>query len=291
MTYANPDALVSKDWLVDHLTDPYVRIIDVDKDITIYEESHIPGAIAWSWSDDLHHAVHRDYMDQEGFSSLLSAAGVGPGTAVVLYGGNNNWSTAYAYWLLAYRGFDNIKLLDGDRTNWELHGLPSTGDAPSVEPTAFEISGAERLGLRVFSDNVIESVGTASFIDVRSPEEVSGEKLAPDHLPREQPYVGGHVPRAKNIPWSKAANENGTFKSAEEAQQLYRDSAAAEEEAITRTAESVSPRLTPGSCPTNSSAIQTTRTTMDRGPNTGDLSTCQWKSTSDLPNTTKGVFA
>lgn len=230
MTYANPDALVSTDWLVDHLDDPDVRIIDVDEDITLYEENHIPGAIAWSWSEDLHHAVRRDYIDQEGFSSLLSSAGVGPGTTVVLYGGNNNWFAAYAYWLLKYRGFDNVKLLDGGRTKWELQGLPSTSDVPSLEPTGFEISGAERPELRIFRDEVLESVGSTTFIDVRSPEEFSGEKLAPDHLPQEQPYVGGHIPGARNIPWSKAANEDGTFKSAEELQELYGDSATAQGE-------------------------------------------------------------
>ncbi|MCH7669070.1 MAG: sulfurtransferase [Acidobacteria bacterium] len=230
MTYANPDALVSTDWLVDHLDDPDVRIIDVDEDITLYEENHIPGAIAWSWSEDLHHAVRRDYIDQEGFSSLLSSAAVGSATTVVLYGGNNNWFAAYAYWLLKYRGFDNVKLLDGGRTKWELQSLPSTSEVPSLEPTGFEISGAERPELRIFRDEVLESVGSATLIDVRSPEEFSGEKLAPDHLPQEQPYVGGHIPGARNIPWSKAANEDGTFKSAEELQELYGDSATAQGE-------------------------------------------------------------
>ena len=232
MTYAKPDALVSTDWLADHLDDPAVRIIDVDEEVALYEKNHIPGAIAWSWSEDLHHPVRRDYIDQEGFSTLLSTAGVGPGTTVILYGGNNNWFAAYAYWLLKYRGFAKVKLLDGGRKKWELQALPLTREVPTLTPTGFKIAGAEHPELRVFRDQVLEAVGTATFIDVRSPEEYSGEKLAPDHLPQEQPYVGGHVPGAKNIPWSKAANEDGTFKSAEELKELYRGDETGEKETI-----------------------------------------------------------
>jgi len=221
MSYANPDSLVTTDWLNANLSNPNVRVVEVDEDATVYDKEHIPGAIAWSWSDDLHHPLRRDYLDQEGFSNLLSDAGVGPETTVVLYGGNNNWFAAYAYWLLKYRGFDNVKLLDGGRKKWNVDSLPLESEKPEITPTRFTISGAERPQLRAFRDHVLETLGSTTLVDVRSPEEFSGEKIAPDHLPQEQPYVAGHIPGAKNIPWGKAANEDGTFKSAEELRELY----------------------------------------------------------------------
>jgi thiosulfate/3-mercaptopyruvate sulfurtransferase len=221
MSYANPDALVTTDWLKANLSNPNVRVVEVDEDATVYDKDHIPGAIAWSWSDDLHHPLRRDYLDQEGFSNLLSDAGVGPETTVVLYGGNNNWFAAYAYWLLKYRGFDNVKLLDGGRKKWNVDSLPLESEKPEITPTRFTIRGAERPQLRAFRDHVLETLGSTTLVDVRSPEEFSGEKIAPDHLPQEQPYVAGHIPGAKNIPWGKAANEDGTFKSAEELRELY----------------------------------------------------------------------
>jgi thiosulfate/3-mercaptopyruvate sulfurtransferase len=221
MAYANPDALVSTDWLVENLGNSDIRIIEVDEDVTLYEKNHIPGAIAWSWSQDLHHPLRRDYLDQDGFSKLLATAGVGPDTTVILYGGNNNWFAAYAYWLLKYRGFDNVKLLDGGRKKWELEDLPLNLATTVFPATDFRIEGAERPEIRVFRDDVIDAIGSAKFVDVRSPEEFSGEKLAPDHLPQEQPYVAGHIPGARNIPWGKAANEDGTFKTADELRDLY----------------------------------------------------------------------
>jgi thiosulfate/3-mercaptopyruvate sulfurtransferase len=221
MSYANPDALVTTDWLKANLSDPNVRVVEVDEDATVYDKDHIPGAIAWSWSDDLHHPLRRDYLDREGFGGLLSAAGVGPDTTVVLYGGNNNWFAAYAYWLLKYRGFDNVKLLDGGRKKWNAESLPLESERSEVTPTNFTITGPERPQLRAYRDHVLETLGSATLVDVRSPEEFSGEKIAPDHLPQEQPYVAGHIPGAKNIPWGKAANEDGTFKTAEELRELY----------------------------------------------------------------------
>jgi thiosulfate/3-mercaptopyruvate sulfurtransferase len=221
MAYANPDALVSTEWLKENLSDPNIRVIEVDEDATVYDKDHIPGAIAWSWSDDLHHATRRDYLDQEGFSKLLAAAGVGPDTTVVLYGGNNNWFAAYAYWLLKYRGFDSVKLLDGGRKKWQIDSLPLESELPAITPTEFAITGDERPEVRAFRDHVLETLGEATLVDVRSPEEFSGEKIAPDHLPQEQPYVAGHIPGAKNIPWARAANEDGTFKSEEELRELY----------------------------------------------------------------------
>ncbi len=220
--YANPDALVSTDWLEQHVDDPTIRIVEVDEDTSAYEKGHIRGASSWNWTTDLHTKVGRDYLDTGGFSKLLSDAGVGPDTTVVLYGGNNNWFAAYAYWLLKLRGFANVKLVNGGRKKWELESRELTQDAPSIQPTGFAISGAERPEIRALRDEVLGKVdGGAGFVDVRSPEEYRGEKLAPDHLPQEQSQVPGHIAGAANIPWVKAANDDGTFKSADELKELY----------------------------------------------------------------------
>jgi thiosulfate/3-mercaptopyruvate sulfurtransferase len=232
-TYANPDALVSTDWLASNLDDPNLRIIEVDEDTDAYTRDHIPGAIAWDWSKDLHHPLRRDYLDRDGFNNLLSQAGVTEDTTVILYGGNNNWFAAYAYWLLKLRGFDNVKLLDGGRLKWNVENREKTSEVPVVETSRFQISGEERPGIRAFRDDVISGIGNGkAFVDVRSPEEFSGEKLAPDHLPQEQPYVGGHVPGAANVPWSRAANEDGSFKSFEELSELYGSTGVTDADAI-----------------------------------------------------------
>lgn len=219
--YTNPDALVETDWLDEHLDDPAIRAIEVDEDTQAYEKGHIRGAVSWNWTTDLHAWVGRDYIWQAGFSELLSKAGVGRDTTVVLYGGNNNWFAAYAYWLLKLRGFDNVKLLNGGRKKWELESRELTQEVPSHKSTGFTIEGAERPKIRALRDEVLEKLGKSAFVDVRSPEEYRGEKLAPDHLPQEQSQVPGHIPAAANIPWVKAANEDGTFKSAKELRELY----------------------------------------------------------------------
>jgi thiosulfate/3-mercaptopyruvate sulfurtransferase len=220
--YANPDALVSTDWLEQHLDDPTVRVIEVDEDTTAYEKGHIRGAVAWNWTTDLHTGVGRDYKDQGGFADLLSAAGVGAETSVVLYGGNNNWFAAYAYWLLKLRGFDAVQLLNGGRKKWELESRELVDEVPTYEPSGHVFLGEERPEVRAFRDEVVAKVGTETgFVDVRSPEEFRGEKLAPDHLPQEQAQVPGHIAGAANIPWVQAANDDGTFKSADELRALY----------------------------------------------------------------------
>ena len=220
--YANPDALVETDWLEEHVNDPNIRVIEVDEDTEAYEKGHIQGAVGWNWTTDLHTEVGRDYVDQTGLSELLSAAGVGPQTTVILYGGNNNWFAAYAYWVLKLRGFDDVKLLNGGRKKWELESRELTQDPPTVSGTGFSISGGERDQIRALRDEVLGKLeGATGFVDVRSPEEFRGEKLAPDHLPQEQAQVPGHIAGAANIPWAKAANEDGTFKSADELKALY----------------------------------------------------------------------
>ena len=219
--YAKPDVLVETDWLEEHLDDPDVRTIEVDEDSAAYEKGHIEGAVGWNWTTDLHTKVGRDYVSRDELAGLLSAAGVGPDTTVVLYGGNNNWFAAYAYWILKLRGFDHVKLLNGGRKKWELESRELTQDVASQEPTGIALDGPERGEIRALRDDVLAKLGDARFVDVRSPEEYRGEKLAPDHLPQEQAQVPGHIPGAANVPWVKAANDDGTFRSADELKALY----------------------------------------------------------------------
>jgi len=220
--YAKPDALVETDWLEEHVDDPAIRVIEVDEDTEAYEKGHIQGAVGWNWTTDLHAEVGRDYVDRAELSELLSRAGVGADTTVVLYGGNNNWFAAYAYWVLKLRGFEDVKLLNGGRKKWELESRELTQGPPSVTPSGFSISGAERGEIRALRDEVLGKVGgAAGFVDVRSPEEFRGEKLAPDHLPQEQAQVPGHIPGAANVPWATAAREDGAFKTDDELTQIY----------------------------------------------------------------------
>jgi thiosulfate/3-mercaptopyruvate sulfurtransferase len=221
--YANPDALVDTDWLEANLEDSKVRVIEVDEDTTAYEKGHIRGSLAWNWFTDLHTPVGRDYVNQEGLSALLQRAGAGADTTVVLYGGNNNWFAAYAYWLMRYLGYGGVKLLNGGRKKWELESRELVSEVPSYPSTDYRVDAPVAGDFRAFRDDVLSRLqaGGASFVDVRSPEEYRGEKLAPDHLPQEQAQVPGHIPGAANIPWGKAANDDGTFKSADELRALY----------------------------------------------------------------------
>ena len=220
--YAKPQVLVETDWLEEHLDDPSLRVIEVDEDTEAYEKGHIRGSVGWDWTADLHAEVGRDYVDRQELSELLSRAGVGTDSTVILYGGNNNWFAAYAYWILKLRGFENVALLNGGRKKWELESRELTQEVPSYAASGLRIAGPERSEIRALRDEVLSKIGSETgFVDVRSPEEYRGEKLAPDHLPQEQAQVPGHIVGAANIPWAKAANEDGTFKSAEELAALY----------------------------------------------------------------------
>jgi thiosulfate/3-mercaptopyruvate sulfurtransferase len=219
--YARPDLLVDTEWLAGHLDDPAIRVIEVDEDTTAYEKGHISGAVGWNWFVDLHDPLRRDYVDQAGFARLLALAGVGPDTTVVLYGGNNNWFAAYAYWLARYLGYDRVKLLNGGRKAWELEGRELVTDPPTHAPATITLEGPVRGELRALRDEVLAKLGTIQFVDVRSPEEYRGEALAPPHLPQEQAQVPGHIPGAVNIPWAKAVAEDGRFKTADELRSLY----------------------------------------------------------------------
>lgn len=221
-TYARPEALVDTDWLEDHLDDLRGSIVEVDEDTSAYAAGHIPGAVSLDWKHELHASPQRDFVSASQLSDLLGSKGISNDQTIVLYGGNNNWFAAYAYWLCRLRGVHDVKLLNGGRTKWQLEQRPLTTDVPARPAATFE-PGAERPELRIFRDQVVARAldGGVTFVDVRSPDEFSGKLLAPAHLPQEQPYVAGHIPGANNVPWSKAANEDGTFKSADELRALY----------------------------------------------------------------------
>jgi thiosulfate/3-mercaptopyruvate sulfurtransferase len=213
-------ALVTADWAEKNLETPGVVFVEVDEDTTAYDGGHIPGAIKLDWKADLQDPVRRDFVNQEQFSALLSARGISNDDTVVLYGGNNNWFAAYAYWYFKLYGHESVKLVDGGRKKWELDGRPLSKDAVERPATQYQAKEPD-LSIRAFRDEVVASIGSKNLIDVRSPDEFSGKILAPAHLPQEQAQKGGHIPTAKNIPWSKAANEDGTFKSDEQLAELY----------------------------------------------------------------------
>jgi thiosulfate/3-mercaptopyruvate sulfurtransferase len=221
-------ALVTTDWVAANAGDPAYRVVDVDEDTEAYRRGHIPGAIAWHWRDDLHGHPRRDFVDREGLASLLGRSGVGPDTTVVLYGGNNNWFATYAYWLLRYRGFGRLTLMDGGRTKWELEGRELTTEEPPVAPADPGALGPELPELRAFRDDALAHLGRhgAAMIDVRSPAEFAGEVLAPPHLPQEQAQVPGHIPGAANVPWATAAREDGSFRSPDELARIYAEAGA-----------------------------------------------------------------
>jgi thiosulfate/3-mercaptopyruvate sulfurtransferase len=218
------NVLVSAQWAEDNLNTPGVVFVEVDEDTSAYEGGHIPGAVRIDWKTELQDQVRRDFVDRAGFEKLLSAKGIGNDGQVVLYGGNNNWFAAYAYWYFKLYGHDKVKLLDGGRKKWELDSRDLVTDVPARPATSYH-AGEQDRSIRAFRDEVLAAIGALNLIDVRSPDEFAGRLLAPAHLPQEQAQRGGHVPTAKNVPWSKAAEEDGTFKSDEALRALYGDEA------------------------------------------------------------------
>ena len=213
-------ALVTADWVAQNLNNPSVVIVEVDEDTTLYAQGHIENAITFNWREDLQDGLRRDIISKEGFELLLSKSGISNETTVVLYGGNNNWFAAYAYWYFKLYGHQDVRLLDGGRKRWELDARPFVTEVPTRTAARY-VAKDQDLSLRAFRDEVIAAIGTQNIVDVRSPAEFSGELAAPAHLPQEGGQVKGHVPTAKNIPWSKAANEDGTFKSQDELKEIY----------------------------------------------------------------------
>jgi thiosulfate/3-mercaptopyruvate sulfurtransferase len=212
--------LVTADWAQAHLDDPHIVLIEVDEDTTAYDKGHLAGAIKLDWTTDLQDPVRRDFVDRERFGALLSERGVANDDLVVLYGGNNNWFAAYAYWYFKLYGHQQVRLLDGGRKKWELDSRALT-DAVPARPATRYVAREQNLSIRAFRDEVTAAIGSANLVDVRSPDEYAGRLLAPAHLPQEQSQRPGHVPTAINVPWSKAANDDGTFRSDQELRELY----------------------------------------------------------------------
>ncbi|MBV9593707.1 MAG: sulfurtransferase [Actinobacteria bacterium] len=214
------DVLVSADWAEQNLTAPGVVFVEVDEDTSAYDGGHIPGAVKLDWKTELQDPVRRDFVNKEQFEALLSSKGIGNDDTVILYGGNNNWFAAYAYWYFKLYGHTAVKLLDGGRKKWELDGRELSKDTVNRPATSYQAQDQD-LSIRAFRDEVVAAIGSKNLVDVRSPDEFAGKLLAPAHLPQEQAQRGGHIPSALNVPWSKAANEDGTFKSDEELRALY----------------------------------------------------------------------
>jgi thiosulfate/3-mercaptopyruvate sulfurtransferase len=217
---ARSDVLVTTDWAESNLDAPSTVFVEVDEDTTAYEGGHIEGAVRLDWKTELQDQVKRDFVDAQQFSKLLSDKGIGNDDTVILYGGNNNWFAAYAYWYFKLYGHQNVKLVDGGRKKWELDGRPLVKDVPDRASTSYTAQAPDNT-IRAFRDEVIAAIGAKNLVDVRSPDEFSGKILAPAHLPQEQSQRPGHIPGAINVPWSKAANEDGTFKSDDDLAKLY----------------------------------------------------------------------
>jgi thiosulfate/3-mercaptopyruvate sulfurtransferase len=218
------DVLVDADWVESHLDDPGVVLVEVDEDTTAYDKGHIRNAVKLDWKKDLQDPVRRDFVDRHGFEQLLSGRGIGNDDTVILYGGNNNWFAAYAYWYFRLYGHRNVKLLDGGRKKWELESREMVTAVPERPRTSYQATEQDP-SLRAMRDEVIAAIGKRNLVDVRSPDEFTGKLLAPAHLPQEQAQRAGHIPTAKNVPWSKAANDDGTFKSDEDLRGLYQGEA------------------------------------------------------------------
>jgi thiosulfate/3-mercaptopyruvate sulfurtransferase len=214
------DVLVDAAWVEAHSGDPDVVIVEVDEDTSAYDKGHIRNAVKVDWKKDLQDPVRRDFVDKAGFEALLSERGIGNDDTVVLYGGNNNWFAAYAYWYFRLYGHRNVKLLDGGRKKWELDSRELVTEVPQRARTSY--SAAEQdSAIRAHRDEVVAAIGVDNLVDVRSPDEFSGKLLAPAHLPQESAQRPGHIPSARNIPWAKSANEDGTFKADDELRALY----------------------------------------------------------------------
>jgi thiosulfate/3-mercaptopyruvate sulfurtransferase len=214
--------LVSTEWVKEHGKDKGVRVVEVDVDPSNYEKGHIEGAVGWNWRKDLQQQVQRDVASTEQLANLLGQSGITPETNIVLYGDNNNWFAAYAYWALKYYGHEKVQLVDGGRVKWEKEGRPYSNDVPSHPATSYHFHGSPREDIRAYKDHVQSKLGKAGLVDVRSPKEFSGELLAPENLPQEGAQRGGHIPTAVSIPWGTAVNtEDGTFKSTDDLKEIY----------------------------------------------------------------------
>jgi thiosulfate/3-mercaptopyruvate sulfurtransferase len=220
--YAHPESIVTTDWVSEHGSEANVRLVEVDVDTAAYDAGHIAGAVGWNWKSELQQTLSRDLVSKEGMEQLLGSAGIDNGTTVVLYGDNNNWFAAWAFWQMKYYGHDDVKLMNGGRAKWEAEGKPLTTDAANHGSKSYNAKAANE-DIRAYRDQVLSKVNASSIslVDVRAPAEYSGELLAPEALPQEGAQRGGHIPSAANVPWGQAVAEDGTFKSADDLQALY----------------------------------------------------------------------
>ena len=220
--YAHPESLVSTDWVAEHGSDANVRLVEVDVDTSAYDSGHIAGAVGWNWQSQLQTTLSRDLVNKEGMEGLLGSAGIDSTTTVILYGDNNNWFAAWAFWQMKYYGHADVKLMNGGRAKWDAEGKPLTTDAVSHAAKSYTAKAPNEY-IRAYRDQVLSKVnaGSISLVDVRAPAEYSGELLAPENLPQEGAQRGGHIPSAANVPWGQAVAEDGTFKSADDLQVLY----------------------------------------------------------------------
>ncbi|HET8656556.1 MAG TPA: sulfurtransferase [Longimicrobiaceae bacterium] len=229
--YAHPEALVTTDWVAQHLDDPKVRIVESDEDVLLYDTGHVPGAVKVDWHADLNDQLTRDYLDAQSFARLLSSKGIAPDTTVVFYGDKNNWWATYALWVFQLFGHDKVKIMDGGRKKWEDEGRPLTTDVPSYAATNYPVPTRDDSKIRAFKDEVLQHLQSkGQLVDVRSPDEYTGKKLHMPDYPQEGAMRGGHIPTAKNVPWAKAVNpETGEFKTADQLRSIYEGEAGLKE--------------------------------------------------------------
>jgi thiosulfate/3-mercaptopyruvate sulfurtransferase len=221
-SYARPEVLVSTDWVAEHLDDPYVRIVESDEDVVLYDVRHIPGAVKIDWVSDLNDPVVRDYIDSEGFARLLSEKGIGNDTTVVFYGDKSNWWACYAFWVFQLFSHTNARVMNGGRQKWIDEGRELTQEVPNYPRTTYKAPTRDDSRIRAFRDDVLAHIKSGKpLVDVRSPGEYNGELLHMADYPQEGALRGGHIPGAKNIPWDKAVAADGTFKPYEELKALY----------------------------------------------------------------------
>jgi thiosulfate/3-mercaptopyruvate sulfurtransferase len=220
--YAYPEALVTTEWVAEHLNDPSVRIVESDEDVLLYDVGHVPNAVKIDWVEDLNDPLVRDYVDPERFAWLMGEKGITPDTMVIFYGDKNNWWATYALWVFRLFGHDNVKVMDGGRVKWEAEGREMTQEVPSFPHTAYPVPERDDSKIRAFKEEVMKHIEAhRPLVDVRSPGEYSGELLHMPDYPQEGALRGGHIPGAANVPWARAVREDGTFKSADELKEIY----------------------------------------------------------------------
>lgn len=222
--YANPDVLVSTDWVAQHLNDPSIRIAESNEDVLLYDTGHVPGAVNIDWHSDLNDPLQRDYVNPEQFAALLSRNGITPETTVVFYGDKNNWWATYSLWVFQLFGHKNVKIMNGGRIKWVAEGRELSKERPSYPATDYPVPTRDDSKIRAFRDDVLKHQAAGKpLVDVRSPGEYRGELLHMADYPQEGAVRGGHIPGARSVPWARAANPDGTFKSAEELRAIYEE--------------------------------------------------------------------